>query len=79
MSSSSEHDEEISIHNESDYKTIEGLLGAPQINVSQEIIAEDFVLIRFATKKTKVLYVGQVEERKVFTYKVKFMRRLGET
>jgi hypothetical protein len=26
-----------------------------------------------------VLYVGQVEERKVFTYKVKFMRRLGET
>jgi hypothetical protein len=36
------------------------------------------VLFRFAAKKTKVLYVGQVEENEGFTYKVKFMRRRGE-
>jgi hypothetical protein len=37
------------------------------------------VLVRYATNKTKVLYVGQVEEKETFTYKVEFMRRHGET
>jgi hypothetical protein len=37
------------------------------------------VLIQFSTKTHKVLYVGQVEEKVAFTYKVKCMRRHGET
>ena len=35
--------------------------------------------IRFSTKTTKVLYAGQFEEKEAFTYKVKVMRRHGET
>jgi hypothetical protein len=62
-----------------DYETIEGLLDALETNVSQVITAEDFVLVRFGTKKTKVPYVVQVEEKEGFTYKVKLMHRLGET
>jgi hypothetical protein len=76
MSSSSENDEEISIHDELGYETTEGLLDAAETNGSQEIRAEDFVLVRSATKKTKVLYVGQVEEKEGFTYKVQLMCRL---
>jgi len=37
------------------------------------------VLIQFYTKTTKVIYAGQVEEKKAFTYKVKVTRRHGET
>jgi hypothetical protein len=79
MSLSSEYDEEISIHDELDYENIESLLDAPETNVSQEITAAHFVLVQFATKKTNVLYVGQVEEKEGFMYMVMFMCRLGET
>jgi hypothetical protein len=41
--------------------------------------AHDFVLIRFYSKTTKVLYAGQVEEQKACTSEVKFMGRHGET
>jgi hypothetical protein len=54
-------------------------LQAPKTNETQEITAGDFVFVRFATKKTKALYVGQVEEKEAFTYKVEFMRRQGGT
>ena len=75
----SEYDDKISTHDEYEYATIEGLLHALQTNVAQETTAEDFVLVQFAAKKTQELYVGQVEEKEGFMYKVKFMCRLGET
>jgi hypothetical protein len=34
---------------------------------TQEITADDFVLIRFSAKKTEVLSVGQVKEKETFT------------
>ena len=37
------------------------------------------MLIQFYTKTTKVIYAGQVEEKKAFTYKVKVKRRHCET
>ena len=46
---------------------------------TQEITADDFVLIDFSTKTTNVLYVGQAEEKKAFTCKAKVMRTQGET
>ena len=41
--------------------------------------ADDFVLIEFSTKINTVIYAGQVEEKEAFTYKVKVMRKHGET
>lgn len=35
----------------------------------------DFVLVQFAGKKNKVLFVGQVEDKEEDNYKVRFMRR----
>jgi hypothetical protein len=44
------------------------------ISETQEMTADDFVLIQFSTKTTKVLYTGQVEEKEAFMYKVKVMQ-----
>jgi len=37
------------------------ILETPKTSETQEITADDFVLIQFSTKPTKVLYTGQVE------------------
>jgi len=58
---------------------IEDLLETPKICETQEITADDFVLIQFSTKTPKALYAGQVEEKAAFTYKVKCMQRHSET
>ena len=55
------------------------LLETPKTSETLEITADDFVLIQFSTKTTKVLYVGKVEEKEAFTYKVNVMPRHGET
>jgi hypothetical protein len=39
------------------------LLEAPKTSGTQEITANDFVLIQFYTKATKVLYAGKFEEK----------------
>ena len=58
---------------------IDDLLETPKTSETQKITADGFVLIQFSTKTPKVPYVGQVEEKVVFTYKLKCMRRHGET
>ena len=58
---------------------IDDLLETPKTNETQEITADDFVLIQFPASTTKVLYVGQVEEKEAFTNKAKVMPRHGET
>jgi hypothetical protein len=55
------------------------LLETPKTSETQEITANDFVLIRFSTRTTKVLYTRQVEENEAFTCKVNVMGRHGET
>ena len=45
---------------------------------TQEITADDFVLTQFSAT-TKMLYVGQVEEKVAFIYKMKVMWRSGES
>jgi len=45
---------------------------------TQEITADDFVLTQFSTT-TKMLHVGQVEEKVAFIHKMKVMWRTGET
>jgi len=57
----------------------DSLLETPKTSETQEITVEDFVLIQFCTKTPKVLYVGQVEEKVAFTFKVKCIWRHGET
>ena len=58
---------------------IDNLLETPKTSETQEITAEDFVLIQFSTKTTKVFYTGKVEGKEFFTYKVKVKQRHGET
>jgi hypothetical protein len=58
---------------------MEDLLETTKSSGNQEVTADNLVLIQFATKTTKLLAVGQVEEREVLTCKVKVMRRHGET
>ena len=53
------------------------ILETPKTSETQKITADDFVLIHFSTKTPEVLYTGQVEENKAFTYKVKVMQRHG--
>jgi len=45
----------------------EDLFETPKTSKTQEITADDFVLIRFSAKKTEVLSVGQAEEKEAFT------------
>ena len=53
------------------------ILETPKTSETQEMTADDFVLIQFSTKTTKVLYAGQIEEKEAFMYKVKVMQRNG--
>jgi hypothetical protein len=55
------------------------LLETPKTRETQEITADGFVLIQFSFKTTKVLCVGQGEEKEAFTYMVNVMGRHGET
>jgi hypothetical protein len=50
------------------------LLETTKTGATQEITADDSVLIQYSIKTTKVLYVGQVEENETFTHKVKVMQ-----
>jgi hypothetical protein len=43
------------------------ILEKPKTSETQEISADDFLLIHFSTKTTKVLYSEQVEEKEAFT------------
>jgi len=45
----------------------EDLCETPKISKTQEITADDFVLIQFYAKKTEVLSIGKVEEMEAFT------------
>jgi hypothetical protein len=54
------------------------LLETPKTSETQEITADDFVLLQFS-KTTKVLYNGQVKEKEASTYMVNVMGRHGET
>jgi hypothetical protein len=58
---------------------IDDLLETPKSSEVQALSADDSVLIEFSTKATKVLYAGKGEGKEGFTYKVKVMRRHGET
>ena len=58
---------------------IDNLLEISKTSETQEITADDFVLIQFSTNTPKVLYVGQAEGKVAFTFKVKCMWRHGET
>jgi len=51
------------------------LLDTPKTSEYQEITADDSMFIQFSTKKTKLLYVWQVEEKEAGTYKVKVKGR----
>jgi len=44
---------------------IDDILKTPKTSETQEITADDFVLIQFSTKTTNVLYAGKVEERRL--------------
>ena len=59
-------------------ENFDNLLNTPT-SETQEITTDDFVLIQFFTKITKLLYVGQVEEKEALTYRAKFKGRHGET
>jgi len=43
--------------------TVDDLIETPKTSETQEITADDFVLIQFSTKISEVLYAGQVEEK----------------
>ena len=58
---------------------VDSLLERHKKSETQEITADDFVLVQFSTKTYNVLCVGQVKEKVAFTCKVKCMRRHGET
>nr|CAD7259053.1 unnamed protein product [Timema shepardi] len=76
--SSSDSDGEFSVQDSSDEETLHDLITVER-NDTEEIVVDDFVLTEFATKKTKVLYVGHVEEVNGHTYKIRFMRRFRQT
>jgi hypothetical protein len=42
---------------------IDDLIQTPKTSETQELTADDFMLIQFSTKITKMLYAGQVEEK----------------
>jgi hypothetical protein len=46
------------------------LLDTHNTSETQEITADNSVLIQFSTKTTKLLCVGLVEEKEALTYKV---------
>ena len=58
---------------------IDDLLETPKTSEGQAIRADYSVLIYFSTKSTKVLYAGKSEGKEAVTYKVKVVRRHGET
>jgi hypothetical protein len=45
----------------------EDLFEIPKTSKTQEITADDFVLIRLSAKETQVPCVGQIEEMEAFT------------
>lgn len=90
-SSDSECLDEISLHDESDCENLAQLLAHTtseieeliDLEMSEEIVLQvnDFVLVEFAGKKTKVMFVGQIEalEEEGMSYKVKFMRKKDDS
>jgi hypothetical protein len=52
-------------------ENFDNLLDTSKTSETQEITADGSVLIQFSTKLTKLLYVGQAEEKEALTYKVK--------
>lgn len=78
ISSSSDSDGVFSVQDSSDEGTLQDLVTIER-NDTEEIVADDFVLTEFATKKTKVHYVGHIEEVDGLTYRVRFMRRFRQT
>lgn len=78
VSSSSDSDGGVfTVQDSSDEGTLQDLI-TEERNDTEEIVADDFVLAEFATKKTKVHYVGHVEEVDGLTYRVRFMRRFRQ-
>lgn len=80
----------VSLHDETDCEDWEELIKQTNFNEEDEInfdtsisdlLENDFVLVEFCTKKTKVFYVGLIEKRHldVKSYMIKFMRRRGDT
>jgi hypothetical protein len=57
----------------------DSFLGTPKTSETQEITADDSVLIQFSTKITKLLYFEQAEEKEALTYKVKVKGRHSGT
>jgi hypothetical protein len=57
---------------------VDSLLERHKNSETQEITADDFVLVQFSTRTPNVLYVGQVKEKVAFTYKGKCMWRHNE-
>jgi hypothetical protein len=55
------------------------LLDTLKTSETQEITVDYSMLIPFSTKTTKLLYVGQVEEKEALRHKVKVKGRHGET
>lgn len=75
---------EVLLQDESDCEDLQQLLTSVTSELEEnidfenddlEIRINDFILVEFAGKKSKVLFVGQVEEKEENNYKVKFMRR----
>lgn len=92
-SSDSECQDEVSLHDESDCEDLAQLLAhitseieeqeQIDLEMSDEIVLQvnDFVLVEFAGKKTKVMFVGQIEavEEEGMTYRVKFMHKKDDS
>lgn len=85
-------EDNISLHDESECEDRQELINQTNFNEDAELnfdtsaselglTENDFVLVEFSTKKTKLHYVGLIEKKHMDTgsYIVKFMRRRGDT
>lgn len=85
IESESEEDEDMSVHDsssdiDSEENFEDEVLESPNTieSLPLSLAVDDFILVKFNTKKTVVCYVAQVEEMLQEDLKVKFLRKIGE-